>query len=474
MYIIRPCATQVISLIAMLRNDRIINALSSTVTWAIVTGIVVIILTFDGVITNLPSYSLQSRNSSTVQLFFVVEVLFCIFIQFVYLRIINQKYTVNPTIGHFRKYSDIIYYVVTITQYIIVALLLLTLVEIEILNQYHTIILLIQMLLSLFLSAGVSTLLVFRFLLWIKNKRDYLIIAYAAVAILISINSISIAIFMSLEMQGKPTVIQPSVFWSNYQLVNYDLHQFQSNVLFASFVALWIASTLLLRRQRRKWGAIKFYIAISGPLLYYLGVIQVIISGILIQYNILSAVDIYALNVVNSILTKPVGGILFGVAFWMVARSISDTKISDYMKLSAIGIMLLSISNQDASIYLLPYPPFGLSTITFMGLSSYLLFIGIYYSSISISMSAELRKTIESSVEEQFKFVSKIGTSQMENEIQNRVKGITRRSAKILEENSGIQAQLESKDIEEYISLVLQEKQKLLSKDKDLSNDTSD
>ena len=162
---------------------------------------------------------------------------------------------------------------------------------------------------------------------------------------------------------------------------------------------------------------------------------------------------LYALNVVNSILTKPVGGILFGVAFWMVARSISDTRISDYMKLSAIGIMLLSISNQDASIYLLPYPPFGLPTITFMGISSYMLFIGIYYSSISISMNAELRKTIESSVEEQFKFVSKIGTSQMENEIQNRVKEVTKRSAKMLEENSGIQTQLESKDIEEYISL---------------------
>ena len=68
-------------------------------------------------------------------------------------------------------------------------------------------------------------------------------------------------------------------------------------------------------------------------------------------------------------------------------------------------------------------------------------------------MNAQLRKTIQRvSVEEQFKFVTKIGTSQMENEIQNRVKGITKRSAKMLEENSGIQTQLESKDIEEYIS----------------------
>jgi hypothetical protein len=62
----------------------------------------------------------------------------------------------------------------------------------------------------------------------------------------------------------------------------------------------------------------------------------------------------YSFNVINSILTKPVGGVLFGVAFWMVGRSISDKKIRDYMSLSAIGIMLLSISNQDAGLYLLP------------------------------------------------------------------------------------------------------------------------
>lgn len=445
----------------MLINDRIINVLSNTITWSIVTSLLVIILIFDGVVTNLPSYNLQSRQSLAVQLFFVAEVLICAFIQFVYLRIIKQKYTVNPTIGHFKKYADIIYYVVTLTQYAIIVLLLLTLLEIEILTQYHSIILLIQILLSLFLSAGLSGLLAFRFLLWIKNKRDYLIIAYTAAAILISMNSIFIALFMSLEMQGKPMIIQPFVFWSNYQVVNYDLHQIQSNVLFASFIALWIASTLLLRRQRREWGAIKFYTVISIPLVYYLGVVQLILSGILVQQHILSQVDRYAFNVINSILTKPVGGALFGVAFWMVARSLSNKKISGYMKLSAIGIILLSISNQDAGIYLLPYPPFGLPTITFMGISSYLLYVGIYYSSISISINAELRRTIESSVEEQFRFVSKIARAQMENEIQNKIKTLTKKSAEELKEKSGVEAPLQKDEIDEYIKLVISEKERM-------------
>jgi hypothetical protein len=271
-------------------------------------------------------------------------------------------------------------------------------------------------------------------------------------------------------MQGKPAIIQPFVFWSNYQVINYDLHQLQSNILFSSFIALWIASALLLRSQRRKWGAIKFYIVISVPFVYYLGIVQLVLSGILLQNHILNQVDSYAFNVINSILTKPVGGVLFGVAFWMVGKGLSDKNIRDYMKLSAIGIMLLSMSNQDAGIYLLPYPPFGLPTITFMGLSSYLLFVGIYYSSISISINAELRKTIESSVEEQFRFVSKIGRSQMENEIQNRVKAITKRSAKVLEENTGIQTTLEDEEIAEYIRLVLKERGAILKRDDNLSN----
>lgn len=101
------------------------------------------------------------------------------------------------------KYSNIIYYVVSVTQYLIIVLLLVILLEIEILNQYHTVVLLIQILMSILLSAGISVLLAFRLLQWIKLRGDCLIIAYTATAVLISINSIFIAMFMSLEVQGK-------------------------------------------------------------------------------------------------------------------------------------------------------------------------------------------------------------------------------------------------------------------------------
>lgn len=447
-----------------MKNELIVRMISSTAAWSGLTSFVVVILIFDGIITSLPSYDLQSRNTLAIQLIFVAEVLICFFCQVIYLKIVKRKFDSNPTVGHIRKFSVLTYYVVSTIQFLIIGLLLVTLIEIEILGQYHTSILLIQILLSLFLSAGISALLAFRFLLWIKHKVDYLILVYTVAAILISINSIFIALFMSLEMQGKPMVIDPSMYWSNMLLTNFNLHQIQSNISFASFIALWIASTLLLRRQRKKWGAIKFYLVISVPLMYYLGVVQLILSSALVQHQILNTMQSYTFNVINSILTKPVGGVLFGIAFWMVGRSVSDKKISDYMKLSAIGIMLLSISNQAAGIYLLPYPPFGLLTISFAGISSYMLYVGIYYSSISLSIDSKLRKTIESSVEEQFKFVSKIGRIQMENEITRRVKLITKRSANILEENTGVRTQLEDNELEEYVKFVVEERERIMER----------
>ena len=76
-------------------------------------------------------------------------------------------------------------------------------------------------------------------------------------------------------------------------------------------------------------------------------------------------------------------------------------------------------------------------------------------------------------MEEQFRFVSKIGRSQMEKDIVSRVKDITIRSAKILGENSGIGAQLENNDIEEYVRLVVREKEMLLKRKNHLDDSNS-
>jgi hypothetical protein len=84
--------------------------------------------------------------------------------------------------------------------------------------------------------------------------------------------------------------------------------------------------------------------------------------------------------------SKLVGWIFFGIAFWMVARSISpDSIVRKCMVISAYGLLLLFISYQANGIVVTSYPPFGLATISFMGLSSYLILVGIYSAAISVS-----------------------------------------------------------------------------------------
>ncbi|MGH9982767.1 MAG: hypothetical protein ACRD8W_02280 [Nitrososphaeraceae archaeon] len=55
-------------------------------------------------------------------------------------------------------------------------------------------------------------------------------------------------------------------------------------------------------------------------------------------------------------ISKPLGGVLFGVAFWIVARNLKDSKVKGYLIISAYGMTLLFASNQPSALLLVPYP----------------------------------------------------------------------------------------------------------------------
>ena len=60
--------------------------------------------------------------------------------------------------------------------------------------------------------------------------------------------------------------------------------------------------------------------------------------------------------------SKPVGGIIFASVFLNMARSISHKRnIKNYLIMSALGFILLFVSNQAVVLASAPYPPFGLA-----------------------------------------------------------------------------------------------------------------
>jgi hypothetical protein len=98
-------------------------------------------------------------------------------------------------------------------------------------------------------------------------------------------------------------------------------------------------------------------------------------------------------NLIFSI-SKPAGGVLFGIAFWSVAKSLTNKTVKGYMMISAYGVMLLFTVNQPTGLILVPYPPFGLLIISFMVLASYLIPIGVYSSAISVAQDVRLCQSL--------------------------------------------------------------------------------
>jgi hypothetical protein len=117
---------------------------------------------------------------------------------------------------------------------------------------------------------------------------------------------------------------------------------------------------------------------------------------------------------------------------------------------------LLFASNQPTPLVLVPYPPFGLVTICFVGLASYLLYLGIQSSALSVSEDSRLRQSIRKEVfRESQQFLDAIGTAEMEQEILRSVLSFSRNTKHQMENETGISTSLDEDDVKRYLDEVL-------------------
>ena len=117
---------------------------------------------------------------------------------------------------------------------------------------------------------------------------------------------------------------------------------------------------------------------------------------------------------------------VFAIAFWKIARTISYEKnIRSYMIISGWGILLIFGANQAATQIVAPYPPFGLATVTVLVMASFLMLVGIYNSAILVSANNELRKSIYKHAVES-RLLRLIGHAEMQSEIEKTVRKISK------------------------------------------------
>lgn len=126
------------------------------------------------------------------------------------------------------------------------------------------------------------------------------------------------------------------------------------------------------------------------------------------------------------------------------------------MIIAAYGFVLFYIGG-SAWTAQAAYPPYGLISVSFTGLSCYLIYNGLYFSAVSISQDMTLRQTIKKSVMEQSKLLHSIGTAEMENEIQKQLLPVARKTSELMTDKTGIEASMDENDIKAYVQLVIKE-----------------
>jgi hypothetical protein len=155
--------------------------------------------------------------------------------------------------------------------------------------------------------------------------------------------------------------------------------------------------------------------------------------------------------------SKPIGGVLFGISFWLVCRGLSHRQVKEYMIISGYSLLLFFTANQHEVFQQNPFPPFGLPTICYVGLASYLILIGVYFSALSVAEDKKLRHLIRTSVVKEASLLDSMGAAIMEDRIRNKVEKITREQKMFLIQQTGIESSLDDSEISQFVDTVIQE-----------------
>ncbi len=378
---------------------------------------------------------------------------------------------ISPLHRQIKTYStrfNWLYNTIVMAQYTSGVLIAIIILELILASHYYIGLLITTTAISFTLSAIIMAIASYRFLSWYKSSnKNATVLLYGVTFAVTAIGlGVIIAVNSSVILLEKPAGIgglQSSssnldMSQNPKALILYQITYTPSRL---GFVLYWIATALLLREYSRRLGRLKFWTIISLPLVSFLS------ASLFVSPDYKHSL-LYDALLVLAALTA--GGILFGIAFLIMARSMKRTTshhntLAYYLTISAYGTVLLVVSVTSPVIYA-PYPPFAAVAWSLAGLSSYLYSLGFYFSAISIAQDSKLRQSIRDMAIKESKLLDSIGTARMEQEIQKKVLKLAKEQEETLEEKTGVelheweQEQAEQENIQDYMAEVFAEVEK--------------
>jgi len=298
------------------------------------------------------------------------------------------------------------------------------------------------------------------FFKWVRRSKSILILIYGLGTAFMVINAIiSIALF-DVVLEEKPTVIMPDsdVLFPGFEdgTIMSMVFSFQSYSNISYYILMWIGTVILLRYKIKKIGSLKFYVLSILPLIYFMSYYATIYDQINPEKPVAASVDLTGLILFFGYATMG-GGIIVAFGFREISKIVMDEKIRNYIIMTSLGFVLYFICG-SASIGQAPYPPFGLISISMLGLGSFLILSGLYLSAMYMTTDRNLRGIVKSAIDAS-RLLENIGSAQFNIEME-------KVTIKVMEEKNNMQTPLAKsnfeaeEEVKNYIEEVLTELQR--------------
>jgi hypothetical protein len=408
-----------------------------------------------------------SRESGIMAVFILISVVYFVG-QFMILGFVRYKSKEIHSRANMQFYRS--YKVTMAVQIALSIILLFVILQLVVVSYYFIMALIAATAISYSLAIAMMVLLMKSFLSWFRTSKNFVILAYGITAAMLVIHLGFTLFFAAAALIDVPAEVKTAISRVPFFMpgsIKFILDNIRSLTSILSFSILWGATVLLLHYYSQKVGRIKYWIVVSLPLVYFLSQFPTLFLKVFDPIIKENPFFYGSLLIFIFTLSKPAGGILFGIAFWTISRNIPRTiAVRDYLMISAMGFAFLFASDQAIVLIQLPYPPFGLAAVSFMGLSAYLIFVGIYYSAMSLSHDDRVRHEIKKFAMRESKLLDSIGSAQLEKDIAEKVTAITQ-SQDFASQKSGVPPSIDEDDIRNYLEEVLREMKSVRKEDKE-------
>ena len=433
-------------------------------------GILVIILASNLDFFCIPKHS-RAFNISNEELFLIYSVIFTIINIFLLKLSSSLKFPKS-------KMRKITFVTILIIQLFIISMLFIIYGQIKISSFYYNAVYYTIIYSSLASSGAFLAIAAIQFLRWFIRGKNYLVMIYALVMLVLCTNSVIGGIYLSeVSLSHSNTVKYRSCSVMIGSLTNPNPER--TNILinlyditsFFSFVLAWLVTVLMLKEYTKHRNKLVYWIIFALPLIFFLPRYEIAlyyfsshqVDNILTSINLNS--DIYGYQTLNTLINSnlQVGGAFFGMAFLVIAAKLtSEREQRKSLIITGIGIMFLFASKDISSLIISSYPPLGAVSIAFMGIASYMVYAGIYNTAAHAARDKKLRRDLRVNVENNIKLLRSIASSQDRLEMEKNVKELMTLTTHLQKEEE--QPDLTQNEIRDIVNDVILEVKKAKKK----------